>query len=167
MDADIADPREVLLELSPNAAMVVLGSRGLGQLRSLLLGSVGIALVRHAYCPIVVHRPGSVGTVRNGIVVGVEASEESHPVLKFAYREASLRKVRHLLKSAGTRGRHVLQRLGFTVLARPEGFVVEDVRGPLIEGEVERAVTWGRDLARLCQQRRAADEAASTGHVAT
>jgi hypothetical protein len=79
--------------------------------------------------------------------------------------DTRVRKVRHLPKSAGTRGRHVLQRLGFTVLARPEGFVVDDVRGPLIEGEVERAVTWGRDLARLCPQRRAA-EAASTGHVA-
>jgi nucleotide-binding universal stress UspA family protein len=88
---EIADPREVLLELSQDAAMVVLGSRGRGKLRSLLLGSVGVALVRHAHCPVVVHRPGNPGTVRNGIVVGVEASEESQPVLEFAYREASLR----------------------------------------------------------------------------
>ena len=68
--------------------MVVIGSRGRGQVRSLLLGSVSVALVRHAHCPVVVHRPGNAGTVRNGIVVGVEASEESRAVLEFAYREA-------------------------------------------------------------------------------
>ena len=87
----IMDPRAVLLELSRDAAMVVLGSRGRGRLRSLLLGSVGTALVRHAQCPVVVHRPGNPGLVRNGILVGVDASPESRIVLEFAYREASLR----------------------------------------------------------------------------
>ncbi len=85
----ISDPRAVLLELSRDAAMVVLGSRGRGQLRTLLLGSVGTALVRHAHCPVVVHRPGNPGIVRNGILVGVDASPESQTVLDFAYREAS------------------------------------------------------------------------------
>ncbi|MEO7352409.1 MAG: universal stress protein [Marmoricola sp.] len=88
---EFVDPREKLLQLSQDAAMVVLGSRGRGKLRSLLLGSVGVALVRHAHCPVVVHRPGKAGTLRNGIVVGVEASEESRAVLEFAYREASVR----------------------------------------------------------------------------
>jgi len=88
---ELLDPREMLLEVSQVAAMVVIGSRGRGQVRSLLLGSVGVALVRHAHCPVVVHRPGNAGTVRNGIVVGVEASEESRVVLEFAYREGSLR----------------------------------------------------------------------------
>jgi nucleotide-binding universal stress UspA family protein len=85
------DPRTVLLELSRDAAMVVLGSRGRGKLRSLLLGSVGVALVRHAHCPVVVHRPSHLGVVRNGVVVGADGSEESLAVLEFAYRQASLR----------------------------------------------------------------------------
>jgi nucleotide-binding universal stress UspA family protein len=88
---EFLDPREMLLELSQDASLVVLGSRGRGQIRSLLLGSVGVALVRHAHSPVVVHRPGNAGIVRNGVVVGVDASEESRPVLEFAYREASLR----------------------------------------------------------------------------
>ena len=87
----VADPRAVLLELSHDAAMVVLGSRGRGQLRSLLLGSVGAALVRHAHCPVVIHRPGKRGLVRNGVLVGIDATPESRTVLEFAYREASLR----------------------------------------------------------------------------
>ncbi len=85
------DPRNVLLELSREASMVVVGSRGRGRVTSLLLGSVGVALVRHAHCPVVVHRPSNPGNVRNGILVGADGSEESLAVLEFAYREASLR----------------------------------------------------------------------------
>jgi nucleotide-binding universal stress UspA family protein len=85
------DPRYVLLEMSRDAAMVVLGSRGRGKLRSLLLGSVGVALVRHAHCPVVIHRPAHPGLVRNGVVVGADGSADSLPVLEFAYREASVR----------------------------------------------------------------------------
>jgi len=85
------DPREQLLELSRHAALVVVGSRGRGKVRSLLLGSVGVALVRHSFCPVIIHRPGNPGTVRNGVVVGADGSEESLPVLEFAYREAALR----------------------------------------------------------------------------
>jgi nucleotide-binding universal stress UspA family protein len=85
------DPREQLLELSRHAALVVVGSRGRGPVSSLLLGSVGFALVRHSSCPVVVHRPGNPGAVRNGIVVGADGSEESLVVLEFAYREAALR----------------------------------------------------------------------------
>ena len=87
----LEDPRNVLLEMSHDAAMVVLGSRGRGRVATLLLGSVGVALVRHAHCPVVVHRPSHPGKVRNGVLVGADGSEESLAVLEFAYREASLR----------------------------------------------------------------------------
>jgi len=87
----LEDPRVVLLDLSNDASLVVVGSRGRGKLRSLLLGSVGVALARHAQCPVVVHRPGNAGTAGTGILVGADASEESLPVLEFAYRQASLR----------------------------------------------------------------------------
>lgn len=85
------DPRHVLLDMSEDAAMVVVGSRGRGTVASLLLGSVGVALARHAFCPVVVHRPSNPGTVRNGILVGADATEGSRAVLEFAYRQASVR----------------------------------------------------------------------------
>ncbi len=86
----VDDPREVLIELSEDAELVVIGSRGRGRVRSLLLGSVGVAVVRHAACPVVVHRPQNQGAVRNGVVVGADGSEDSRAVLEFAYRHASL-----------------------------------------------------------------------------
>jgi nucleotide-binding universal stress UspA family protein len=87
---DLADPRDRLLELAGDASMIVVGSRGRGSVRSLLLGSVSVALVRHAHCPVVVVRPGHVGTVRNGVLVGVDTEPESLPVLELAFRQASL-----------------------------------------------------------------------------
>ena len=87
----VADPRDAFLELSRTAAMVVLGSRGRGPVRSLLLGSVGVALARHSECPVVIHRPGNPGLVRHGILVGADGTEHSLQTLEFAYRQASLR----------------------------------------------------------------------------
>jgi nucleotide-binding universal stress UspA family protein len=87
----IDDPREALVELSETASMIVLGSRGRGHMRSLLLGSTAVAVVRHSRCPVIVHRPTDPSPTRHGIAVGADASADSLPVLEFAYREASIR----------------------------------------------------------------------------
>ena len=85
------DPRDVLIDLSRRAATLVVGSRGRGPVRSLLLGSVGVAVVRHGHCPVVVHRPGSEVPGREGVVVGVDGTERSLPVLEHAFEAASFR----------------------------------------------------------------------------
>jgi nucleotide-binding universal stress UspA family protein len=48
---------ESLLDVSEAADMVVVGSRGRGGFRSMLLGSVAHAVSTHAHCPVVVVRP--------------------------------------------------------------------------------------------------------------
>lgn len=54
---EIGDPRRVLRELSAEADLLVVGSRGHGELAGLVLGSVGQYLVTHARCPVTVVRP--------------------------------------------------------------------------------------------------------------
>ncbi len=89
----LADPRVTLLELSEAAHVVVVGSRGRGPVKSLLLGSVGVAVVRHAGCPVVVVRRGHPGLVRHGVVVGSDGREDSRAVVEFAYQQAALRQL--------------------------------------------------------------------------
>ena len=47
-------PARVLLEEARDADLLVVGSRGLGGFRGLLLGSVGQQCAQHALCPVVV-----------------------------------------------------------------------------------------------------------------
>ena len=47
-------PVEVLKNASAQADLLVVGSRGRGELSGLLLGSVSHSLLQHAVCPLVV-----------------------------------------------------------------------------------------------------------------
>lgn len=87
----VGDARDVLLELGEDAEELVIGSRGRGPVRSLLLGSVGVTLTRHTPCPVVVHRPSSHGRVRTGVIAGVDGTPRSRQVLEFAFEQAALR----------------------------------------------------------------------------
>lgn len=48
------DPRQLMLVTAERASVLVMGSRGRGALRSLLLGSVASAVAGRAACPVVV-----------------------------------------------------------------------------------------------------------------
>lgn len=54
-------PAGALIEATRAASAVVVGARGVGGLRGMLLGSVGRALIEHAYCPVVIVRPTATG----------------------------------------------------------------------------------------------------------
>lgn len=86
------DARDILLELAPTAHLIVLGSRGRGSVRSLLLGSVSVAVSKAASCPVVICRP-SEETRGDGVLVGADGTAESVPVIEFAFAQASLREL--------------------------------------------------------------------------
>ena len=89
----VADPRDVLLAQAEQASLVVVGSRGRGPMRTLLLGSVSVAVTRHATCPVVVVRPGHPGIVRHGVLVGADGTERSQAPMDFAFQQASIRRL--------------------------------------------------------------------------
>lgn len=89
----LVDPRQALIDASAVADTVVVGSHGRGPVTSLLLGSVGVAVARHATGPVVVVRPTRPGSTRHGVLVGVDGTERSLPALEAAYRHASVRRL--------------------------------------------------------------------------
>lgn len=72
----------VLLEASEGADLLVVGSRGRGGFRRLLLGSTSSQCVSHAECPTVVVR-GPAPTATERIVVGVDGSPNSLAALEW------------------------------------------------------------------------------------
>lgn len=90
-------PGAVLVRASRDAALVVVGSRGLGGFAGLLLGSVGTQLAAHSAAPVIVMRPpndrGTLGSAPSPapVVVGVDGIPESTAALGFAFEEASAR----------------------------------------------------------------------------
>lgn len=56
-----AKPRDYLLDRSRTAQLVVVGSRGRGGFRGLVLGSTSQALVHHAECPVLIARTAERG----------------------------------------------------------------------------------------------------------
>jgi hypothetical protein len=55
----------------------------------------------------------------------------------------ALTRLDHASRTAARR----LRALGFTPLGESAHFTVADVRGPLVDGELDRAAQWGRQLA--------------------
>lgn len=85
-----------LVELSKQAEMIVVGSRGQGAMARALLGSVSSGLVRHAHCPVAVIHDEDAHAARSPhapVVVGIDGSPESELATEIAFDEASRRGV--------------------------------------------------------------------------
>jgi nucleotide-binding universal stress UspA family protein len=88
--APLHDARQALLDLAERASIVVVGTRGLGPVRALLLGSVSTALAAHAVCPVAVVRPAERDQDgRAPVVVGADGTEASIAALDLAFEVAS------------------------------------------------------------------------------
>lgn len=94
-------PAHGLIEAAKGADLLVVGARGLGGFRGLLLGSVSHQVLHHAPGAVAIVRPreaaaegGPTGAARDGgerIVVGVDGSEPSNAALRWALTEGRLR----------------------------------------------------------------------------
>lgn len=86
------NPAQVLIDYSRKVKMIVLGSRGLGGIKGMVLGSVSAAVASHAFCPVVVTREDTDDLDRSGpVVVGIDGSEVSAKATEWAFAEASAR----------------------------------------------------------------------------
>ncbi|MEU3274959.1 universal stress protein [Saccharomonospora sp. NPDC006951] len=90
----IGNPVPILRERARSARMLVLGTRGLGELTGTFVGSVAVALVSHGPCPVAVVRGrGQDGEppAEGPVVVGVDGSPMSEAAVAAAFEEAAVR----------------------------------------------------------------------------
>ena len=86
-------PAPALTSCCAGASMLVVGARGAGGFRAMVLGSVSRYVAMHAPCPVVVAHEDDMAVLRE-IVVGVGDPAEADGSLGFAFEEASIRGAR-------------------------------------------------------------------------
>ncbi|MEU6912802.1 universal stress protein [Streptomyces olindensis] len=99
-------PSEVLGEAGRSTELLVLGSRGLSGVGGFLVGSVGLAVVAHAECPVILVRAGeqaadeherdpvgipSAATPYRPVVLGLDTDHLDASVIEFAFDAAARR----------------------------------------------------------------------------
>ena len=84
-----------LVQLSKDATMLVVGSRGAGVFGPRPLGSISAGLCRHALCPTaVIHqRDDAIEDTKLPVLVGIDGSPASEAATALAFDEASRRRV--------------------------------------------------------------------------
>ena len=94
VSAEVVDGRaaDVLLDVSSQADVLVVGSRGLGRVLALVMGSTSISLARHAHCPVVIVRGDAL--TDGPVSVAYEASELGRQALRRAGALAALHDAR-------------------------------------------------------------------------
>jgi nucleotide-binding universal stress UspA family protein len=129
-----------LLEASAAADLLVVGARGLGRFRELVLGSVSQQCLHHSKIPIAIVREDTsprFGVQR--IVVGVDGSETSQRALRWALDECRVRKACVEVVHAWD-----IPPLGFPALELPRTYPdLEDAGRSLVDDALEHADTTG------------------------
>lgn len=149
-----------LVDLTEDAAMIVVGSRGLGAFARRMLGSVSSGLVQHAHCPVaVIHDedPLSDKPAEMPVVVGIDGSPASELATEIAFDQASRRGVELVAV-------HAISDVDTVELPGVDYAMLEE-RANLLLGErlagwqerypdvpVRRSVVWGRPAKVLVEQ---------------
>jgi nucleotide-binding universal stress UspA family protein len=95
VSADVVPEEAVdaLLRAGHEASALVTGSRGRGELKGLLLGSVGLTVAARAHCPVIVVRGDKAGVegTHARILLGAGEPASGAEAARFAFREAEAR----------------------------------------------------------------------------
>lgn len=87
------------------------------------------------------------GSRETGLREWLERLPSDHPAPVLATFDTKVGKARRLPGSAAKAAARAARRRGYRAGANPESFFVDDVKGPVLPGELDRAAEWGRQLA--------------------
>lgn len=82
-----------LIDLSKDAGLLVVGSRGHGAFRRGLLGSVSTALIHHSHCPVAIIHEAATPAPDAPVIVGIDGSPASVLATEIAFAAAAQRDV--------------------------------------------------------------------------
>ncbi|MGW4561118.1 universal stress protein [Streptomyces sp. NPDC004561] len=88
------DPVDALVREGDQAFTVVTGSRGRGEVKGLLLGSISLAVAARSHSPVIVVRgdPAGLAGTHERILLGIgDADDTSTEAVRYAFREAEVR----------------------------------------------------------------------------
>lgn len=157
-------PEGILLDESRSAAMVCVGSVGIGRIARKLLGSTADAVARKALCPVAVVRTDGHQADPGWVAVAVDDSPANDAVLEHGFREARLRRAPILALGVWRWGlgeipyRQLEHRLGRWVSDYPEVHVMPAAarRGPAeflshTQESVQLTVVGGEDADKVAR----------------
>lgn len=86
-------PKSVLVDESRDAAMICIGSVGIGQIARKVLGSTAESVAQNAHCPVAVIRSSheTPKSASGSVAIAVDDSPTNDAVLEHGFREAELR----------------------------------------------------------------------------
>lgn len=156
-------PIDMLLDMSSDVTMIVMGSRGLGGLSGMVMGSVSAAVVSHADCPVVVVRSDNHVTETNKygpVVVGVDGSDVSQRATEFAFEEAQARGAKLVaihtwmdMQVQGSLAGLAAAQQEWEIIEKEQTTLLKDRLQPLLERfpdvEVEMVITRDRPVRAL------------------
>ena len=142
-DVVVGDPRAAIVRVADEwpADLIVLGARGLGRITRWLLGSVSLAVARHAPCPVLVvkGRPRKLASV----LVAMDGSDDSFQAVRFLQSLALPRRTKVRLLS-------VVERIPYPTTA--PGAIRGQLLRMLKELEAERRGELDKVLERAARQ---------------
>jgi nucleotide-binding universal stress UspA family protein len=95
----VGRPADAILDLGERIGtdLIVVGSRGLGPVKRLLVGSVSGSVVHHAKCPVLVVRGGAGQWPPTRVLVGEDLSEDAHSAAELGVTLGKLMEAETLL----------------------------------------------------------------------
>ena len=104
-----------------------------------------------------INRGAAEGEREFGLREWIDALPAGPHVDKMATFDTRVRMMRHLPGSAAKGAAKAAHRHGYESAAPAESFYVDDVAGPLLDGELDRAEAWGEQLGASMPGPRASD----------
>ncbi len=136
MEVELVEVNQAPLEPEPDVGLIVAGGP-----------THAFSMSRTNTRADAVNRGADHGTSDLGLREWLDRLPTGHHSQRIATFDTRVDKVRHLPGSAAKAAAKVAHRHGFPRAEHVESFYVDDVEGPLLDGELDRAAAWARQIA--------------------